>query len=63
MKIEIEGGKTITKKFSGRGSLLLKELNLNASTVLMVRNGTLVPEDEFLKDTDEIKILSVVSGG
>ena len=42
---------------------LLDRLKINASTVLTVRNGEVVLEDESLEDDDEIKILSVISGG
>ncbi len=42
---------------------LLNTLNINPSTVITVRNDEVVLEDEQLEDTDEIKILSVISGG
>lgn len=42
---------------------LLKKLKLNQTIVLVIKNNTLVTETERLKDTDEIKIISVVSGG
>lgn len=42
---------------------LLNELNLNPVTVIVSRNNELVLDDEKLKDKDEIKILSVISGG
>jgi sulfur carrier protein ThiS len=31
--------------------------------VLVIRNGTLVPGDELLADTDEVEVRPVVSGG
>ena len=42
---------------------LLKELNINPVTVIVSRNNELILEDEKLNDNDEIKILSVISGG
>ncbi len=50
-------------KFSGTVSQLLQKLKLNPATVLVVRNSTLVTESDKLKDADEVKILSVISGG
>lgn len=50
--------------FSGKTvkELLLK-LKLNPETVLVVRKGEVLTEDELVKNKDEIEILSVVSGG
>ena len=42
---------------------LLKELNINPVTVIVSRNNELILEDEQLNNNDEIKILSVISGG
>lgn len=42
---------------------LLKKLSINPVTVIISRNNELILEDEELKDKDEIKILSVISGG
>ena len=42
---------------------LLKKLNINPVTVIISRNNELILEDERLNDNDEIKILSVISGG
>ena len=42
---------------------LLKELMINPVTVIVSRNNELILEDEKLNDNDEIKILSVISGG
>lgn len=44
-------------------SELLNNLKINPSTVITVKNNEVVLEDEQLEDTDEIKILSVISGG
>lgn len=42
---------------------LLKKLNINPVTVIVSRNNELILEDEKLNENDEIKILSVISGG
>ena len=42
---------------------LLKKLDINPVTVIISRNNELVLEDEKLNNNDEIKILSVISGG
>lgn len=42
---------------------LLKKLGINPITVLVSKNNELVAEDERLDDKDEVKIISVVSGG
>ncbi|MCS7138682.1 MAG: MoaD/ThiS family protein [Crenarchaeota archaeon] len=42
---------------------LLKVLGISVSEVVPVKNGVIVTEREILRDGDEIKLLSVVSGG
>lgn len=42
---------------------LLAKLKINPVTVIVSRNNELILEDEKLNDKDEIKILSVISGG
>ncbi|HOT93432.1 MAG TPA: MoaD/ThiS family protein [Anaerolineae bacterium] len=42
---------------------MLKYLKLLPESVLVVRNGKLVAEDQKLHPDDEIKIVAVVSGG
>ena len=42
---------------------LLIKLNINPVTVIVSRNNELILEDEKLNNNDEIKILSVISGG
>ncbi|MEK6964182.1 MAG: MoaD/ThiS family protein [Nanoarchaeota archaeon] len=55
--------KTLKKKFSGSAKKLLITLGVSSQAVLIIKNGELVTEDEVLKDKDEVKLLSVVSGG
>ena len=64
MQIFIEReNKNKTIRFSGTVSKLLQQLKLNPSAVLVARNSALVTENDSLKDSDEVKILSVISGG
>ena len=60
--IEIDN-KEKKMQFNGTVSQLLQKLQINSETVLVARNNTLVTEDDTLSDTDEIKLLSVISGG
>ena len=52
-----------TLKFNGKVSMLLRQLKLNPAAVLVAKNNALVTEDDMLTDKDEVKILSVISGG
>jgi len=64
MKIYIEKQDkhlVLEKEFSG--AELLRELDINPSTIILVRNNEVILEDEILKKDDDIKILSVISGG
>ena len=42
---------------------LLKKLSINPVTVIVTRDRELILEDAELKNNDEIRILSVISGG
>ncbi|MBO3769667.1 MAG: MoaD/ThiS family protein [Thermoproteota archaeon] len=42
---------------------LLKSLGISPSEIVPVKNGAIVTEREILRDGDEVKLLSVVSGG
>jgi sulfur carrier protein ThiS len=50
-----------TEKIDGK--LLLEKLKINSSSVILVKNDEVVLEDEIFEDKDDVKILSVVSGG
>lgn len=53
--IEISGARTV--------SALLDELGLSREAHLVIRNGTLVPGDDRLEDSDTIEVRPVISGG
>jgi sulfur carrier protein len=54
-ELEIDGPLSVSK--------LLRRLDLNRESVLVVRGDTLVPGDALLADDDVIEIRPVISGG
>ena len=42
---------------------VLKQLEISREAVILVKNGSVCLDEEMLKDSDELKLLSVVSGG
>ncbi|MAE43304.1 thiamine biosynthesis protein ThiS [Candidatus Woesearchaeota archaeon] len=42
---------------------LLEKMNINPITVIVSKNDNIILEDEKLNDKDDIKIISVISGG
>lgn len=42
---------------------VLRRLDINRESVLVIRGDTLVPGDTMLDDTDSIEIRPVISGG
>ncbi len=54
-----------TMEFDGPMAVtaLLGRLSLNRESVLVIRDGTLVPGDAILADDDHVEIRSVISGG
>lgn len=65
MKVYLEkDNKSVNvKKKKISGNALLEFLKINPSSVILVKNGEVVLDDEIFEDKDDIKILSVVSGG
>ncbi|HYD03763.1 MAG TPA: hypothetical protein VEC16_05695 [Alphaproteobacteria bacterium] len=64
MKVYIEKeNRSITVDIVHTGKSLLEFLNINPATVLLVRNDEVVLEDESFELSDDVKILSVISGG
>ena len=47
----------------GDAASLLAKLGINSETVLIVKDGALITEDESVDDAKRIDLLSVVSGG
>lgn len=43
--------------------LALRKINLSPESHLVVRQGELLNENDYLKDGDEVKIVAVISGG
>jgi sulfur carrier protein len=54
-EIEVEGARTVDN--------LLRRLDLNRESHLVIRNGTLVPGDSRLESDDVVEIRPVISGG
>ncbi len=42
---------------------LLTKLNVNPTTIIVTKNNELVTEDEKINDKDDIRLISVISGG
>ena len=42
---------------------LLKELDLNPESHIVIRDKSLLTSDEMLRDEDHVEILSAISGG
>jgi sulfur carrier protein len=54
-ELQVDGPLSVVK--------LLRQLDLNRESVLVVRGDTLVPGDAVLADDDVIEIRPVISGG
>ena len=55
--------KTHTLRFKGTVLELLRKLKINQETVIVVRNNEVLNVSDLIDDKDDIRILSVVSGG
>ncbi len=49
--------------YDGSISGLLNKFKINPSTVIVVKNNAVVTEDANVKGDDDVKVLSVISGG
>lgn len=65
MKVKVFEDKTGTKKVLDVKNIeeLAKILKIDINNFIIVKNNELVTRDVKLKDGDEIKFLSVISGG
>ena len=54
-EVDVTGGRTVRA--------LLSKLDLDRESHLVICNGTLVPGDARLADTDTVEIRPVISGG
>ena len=63
MKVFIEKDNKTTDVKAKTIKEVLDKLKINPITVLTVVNDELVTEDKKLSDKDEVKILTVISGG
>lgn len=63
MKVFIERANEHREVKAGTVRELLELLEINPTTVIVARNNELVTEDAKLSRRDNVKILSVISGG
>ena len=63
MRVYIERQAKTVEVDATTGTNLLKQLGINPAEVLLIQNDEVVLPEIELSDSDEIKILSVVSGG
>lgn len=63
MKVFIEREKRIVEIEAHSIREMLEKLKINPNTVLIARGNALITEDAQVSNDDEIRLLSVVSGG
>ena len=64
MKVFIEKqNKNMELKFSGTVKELLEKISVNPETILVVRDKELLTLYRDVDDKDEVRLLSVISGG
>lgn len=66
MKIYIErenNTKEVSLKKPTELNKILKSMDIPLESVILIKNGDICLEDEIVEDKDEVKLLSVVSGG
>lgn len=65
MKITVYDERKDVKKQINVSSIreAAEKLNINLEEVIIIKNNKLVTETSKLKDKDELKFLSVISGG
>ncbi|WP_321417851.1 MoaD/ThiS family protein [uncultured Methanomethylovorans sp.] len=64
MKVKLPSGETEEIEISStRVDRLLHQLGINQSSVIVVMNDQIIPEDTTLCNEDELQIIRVVYGG
>jgi len=64
MKIFVERkNENLAFEFSGTVKALLSKIGVNPEEVLVVRGGELITLDDAVSNDDELRLLSVISGG
>jgi sulfur carrier protein ThiS len=64
MKVSIERDESVHQIADcATGTALLKKLSLCAQEVILTKNGEIIMPEESLSENDEIRVLSVISGG
>lgn len=64
MKVKLPSGETEEIELeSTRLDSLLHQLGINQSSVIVVMNDQIIPEDTMLCNEDELQIIRVVYGG
>jgi sulfur carrier protein ThiS len=56
-------GKMLEVEHEGTAKSLLEKLGVNFETVLIVKDGTLITEQDNVDGAKRIELLSVISGG
>jgi len=46
-----------------RAGELLQKLNLQPQSNIVIRNGEVITEDEYIEPEDEVQIINAISGG
>ena len=55
--------KELELEFTGTVASLLQKLDIASNTVIVVRKGEVLLGEDVLKNSDSVKVLSVISGG
>lgn len=65
MKVHVEylGSREMEMEDDSPVYLLLRKMGINRETVLVLKRGEVIHEEDSLSHGDKIKIISVVSGG
>ncbi len=66
MEIDVgfEGDRTtLDFRVSPKVSEILDRMKINSETVLVKINGTIEPQDIHIKESDDIELIRIISGG